>query len=785
MIQKILAYRLKKQKLSVKNGRKSIKKTFGKIGLFLIFGMLLINSNFRIINNTDTINGENSIFVDVKFDYLKANAQSSGEASELSFMQKIDAALVLSGIMMDKVPTPVDTANFVLKSVFAKLFLLALNTLLLGVFELINGHIMPTVIKLLDYSLVMENFRSLLRSPEVYSTWSVVRDFLNLFFMLVLLFSAFATIFQVEKYHLKKMIILLVVMALLVNFSYPISLFIVDFSNSVMVLLSNVAFSGAESPTAKLADITSLGGVFKGAFTSLGGQSEITAKLLLAIIFSFIFMITTLALAVNLIIRMFAIILLVIFSPAGFALSFFPATKGVADAWWNNLFKYSIIGPVLVFFMMLSVKFFDLAEPISSTSKEINEFSIEFSKYILSIIFLWIGLIASQKFGGAASGMAMNVAKRAGKMVQGATKFGAHWVDRQAANKFGYSVMGLRQGWKDRTARLDSEAMARTSGKMEDTLENIISRTTSLNPYFLVKRIIKGAKEGGEGERLKGMAKEVLLDPSDRDRTDRDYIAKSRLSSQKAKEIEEISTNTDYLLMRARNATTAEEFHGVVKVLTKQNDLINEYMREENGGRYNSEELPEFLMDKYKKFGLTDSQIARNFAEVGEIGIGSGNTGPYAMSKLDPEKGDWAVVTDPGDRAKAAASKIMNFESQQRQKIMHPDNMFVFDENGEIERFTKTGVEFLNNFKGDDIDQSHRTRGDFKKHMHNAVKAMREGNAEIENQFRGDINRIGKEYILTVNNIHTGMDKANAWRKAKEELDGGGNRHDDGDAEHF
>ena len=54
-------------------------------------------------------------------------------------------------------------------------------------------------------------------SEWMYGLWSVVRDLLNIFLILVLLLSAFSTIFQIQKWHLKNTLLMIVLMALLVK----------------------------------------------------------------------------------------------------------------------------------------------------------------------------------------------------------------------------------------------------------------------------------------------------------------------------------------------------------------------------------------------------------------------------------------------------------------------------------------------------------------------------------------------------------------------------------------
>ncbi|MEI9966522.1 MAG: hypothetical protein WDN67_02635 [Candidatus Moraniibacteriota bacterium] len=64
--------------------------------------------------------------------------------------------------------------------------------------------------------------------------WKFVRDFLNLFFILGLLFVAFATIFQISSYSLmgtKKILIKILIAALLINFSFPLARIMIDVAN--------------------------------------------------------------------------------------------------------------------------------------------------------------------------------------------------------------------------------------------------------------------------------------------------------------------------------------------------------------------------------------------------------------------------------------------------------------------------------------------------------------------------------------------------------------------------
>jgi|GEM_PF-2293893 len=457
---------MKKEKIRTIS-EKRIKMRFFNTFIFLFFVSILMNVFGEIsvdIGATDFLDSNNSDSMEIciKGGFMKASAF---ELSIPSFSDSWDRAisamryLPVGGLMLNSGDATIDWAGSQLREKTAKMFVLGINWILYGVLIFIS-YLTTIAVTILDYSLDVKNFKDIVQNQSIYNAWTFVRDFLNLFFMLILLFSAFATIFQVEKYNLKKMIVLLVVMALLVNFSFPITLFIIDFSNSIMYFFAEAAFSGVPSPSAGLGEIASFADSFAGS-VKIGTTKEMTAGLLLAIVVSFVFFITILALALNLIIRVFALAMLIVLSPVGFALSFFSGTKSVADSWWDNIFKYSFMGPSLLFFLLLAMNFFGVSDPIEGYSGE-DRFGLvkSLSKNVLAVTFLWMGLIASQKFGGMASGVAMNFAKSTGKRVRqgawGGTKMMANSTGIPGVVKTRYTDISnkLKKGRETREARI-------------------------------------------------------------------------------------------------------------------------------------------------------------------------------------------------------------------------------------------------------------------------------------------------------------------------------------------
>ena len=69
-------------------------------------------------------------------------------------------------------------------------------------------------------------------SIEIITTgWTVCRDIANMLFILFMVVIAFATIFRIEEYGIKKLLPKVIGIALLINFSMVFCSAIIDFSN--------------------------------------------------------------------------------------------------------------------------------------------------------------------------------------------------------------------------------------------------------------------------------------------------------------------------------------------------------------------------------------------------------------------------------------------------------------------------------------------------------------------------------------------------------------------------
>jgi len=320
------------------------------------------------------------------------------------------------------------------------------------------GLILVLVMKAL---VLVAQYSNFIASPAVSNGWKMVRDICNMFFVLVLLIIAFATILKIENYSYKKWLPKLILMAILINFSKTICGLLIDFAQVVMLTFVN-AFKDIAAGNL----ITNLGitDILTLAQTSSDiGFWEIIGSYVLGLIYIMIALVVIVTMLAMLVMRIVMIWIYVVLSPAAYLFSAFPGGQKYASQWWTEFTKNLIVGPVLAFFIWLS--FVSLQTPTwintdfkvtdDTTSSIATEAGMSttydkgasttgtnaatsgvFIKFIIAIGMLIGGLKISQEIGGAAGSMA---GKGMAKIQQGAA-FSGKWAGKKATS------MGLATG---------------------------------------------------------------------------------------------------------------------------------------------------------------------------------------------------------------------------------------------------------------------------------------------------------------------------------------------------
>lgn len=297
----------------------------------------------------------------------------------------------------------------------------------------------------------------------VEGTWGTVRDIFNLTFIFGLVYIGFQIILGINESGAKRTIPMLIVAALLVNFSLFIVKFIVDFSNLAALQIYNlfevadtlnasggqakagtiVDLLGGETSSISLAFINTIGVTSLLSHNpSAGAADGIPLFYTFGMIVVFLVLIYVFfAAAILITIRFAALTFYMIFSPIMFLGWVFPGMKQYSDKFWQGLFGQAFFAPALLFMLYISYQLSaGLAGPNrvdgSVFKNEANALGFaQFVPYlVLIVVFLMASLIVAKKMAN-----------------QGASMVGK--VNDWAVSKAGLAAGGMTAGLMARAGR--------------------------------------------------------------------------------------------------------------------------------------------------------------------------------------------------------------------------------------------------------------------------------------------------------------------------------------------
>ncbi|MFH1193777.1 MAG: hypothetical protein V1661_02175 [bacterium] len=201
------------------------------------------------------------------------------------------------------------------------------------------------------------SYNEFVNSAAVTEGWVIIRDVVNMFFILILLIIAFATIFNVREYKYQAMLPRLLIMAVVINFSRTIAGIFIDFGQVVMLTFVNgfqAAAGGNFINALRINDLTNFKADVETKDTSLG---FVFAGFILAAIIITITLVVVVAMTMILVMRIVMLWFLIVLSPLAFMSSVWPGGKLKANygKWWEMFIDNITIGPIMAFFLWLSL----------------------------------------------------------------------------------------------------------------------------------------------------------------------------------------------------------------------------------------------------------------------------------------------------------------------------------------------------------------------------------------------------------------------------------------------
>ncbi len=278
---------------------------------------------------------------------------------------------------------------------------------------------------------IIASYNGFTTAGGVLVGWKALRDLANMFFILILLVIAFATILGIERYGYKSLLKRLIYVAVLINFSMTLVGLLIDISQVIMltfvqairdVAVGNIAVAFG------LGDIFNLGN--SGATESgLSFANYITALLLGGIMVTIVTVVVG-TFIIMLAMRIVKLWILIVVSPLAFLAYTFPKTESYFSKWTEDLTKNLIIGPMLAFFLWLSFTIvgrgniyedFNIDNPDQQIGQNVSGATTKanFTNFIIALALLVGGLSAASSSGAFGASIA---AKASGVIKAGAAK---------------------------------------------------------------------------------------------------------------------------------------------------------------------------------------------------------------------------------------------------------------------------------------------------------------------------------------------------------------------------
>jgi len=295
-------------------------------------------------------------------------------------------------------------------------------------------------------------------SPFVVQGWKIIRDIANMFFIFILLYIAFGTILSLNGFKTKEMIVNVIIIGLLINFSLFAARIVIDtsnvlarvFYNSNTIKITNVSGPDASKwiASANSSGIIPISAALVnkinpqsliinaknvGNIQDTGRQSNSTQNnngvttgtfiwvTLLSAGVSIVGFIVFLTVGLVFIGRVVGLWIAMILAPLAFFSYTVPAMRNIEmvgwKKWWPNLLKLSFLAPVFIFFIYLILQFLQVGLGVWSANGKHN------MDFVLAIIipfgFIMILLNQAKKIAVKMSGQFGEALSKAGSAVGG------------------------------------------------------------------------------------------------------------------------------------------------------------------------------------------------------------------------------------------------------------------------------------------------------------------------------------------------------------------------------
>ncbi len=478
------------------------------------------------------------------------------------------------------------------------------------ILEFILHYELDTLIVVLNYQTHNNNWII----PAVYDTWYIIRNFINMGFIIVMIVMAIATVLSYEQYSYKKLLGPILITALIMNFSFTVGQNFIIFGNELAVTFAKqinlnnlgnlfIQSSGIYKLTTPEAATNA---VFKNTpspiFNALIGE-------LFFIIYGIIAVLAIATVLVTSIIRIPALWIILITSPIAWIGYAVPQLKSNWNTWWKELVSWTFFLPIYMFCMIFAFGFLSAKATFNFGGQNGD------ALYGLNDIFFYIITLAAL-VGGL--GMARSIGSSMGVgTIAGFDKVEKFFgVSQQQLQKRGQAI-GNTVGFYATGGQYTRDKIAGLN-KAKDARLNIIKEKGLFGIGGSEKSKLRQANvaEKYSGGLLKGTEDKAIMDAVGSNRTRISKLLESEKDDEaKKKFLLKNINSSDKMASQAARLEYAKKYNDISKI----NEDLNAV-----GGKDTA--VGKELMDIYKK-KLDDPKTTKD--QKLEILKGDPN-GPYA-----------------------------------------------------------------------------------------------------------------------------------------------------------
>lgn len=236
-------------------------------------------------------------------------------------------------------------------------FLTVPGTLAIGVLKIASllTYLAGAILNFAVRYSVVDMKKHLDEISEINNAWRVIRDVANMAFIFVLLYAAIQTILGIGK-DTQRLIVRIVAVAILINFSLFFTKFVIDVSNVLAMTFYDAIAPGSLSvnATTGLADSLMAPLNLQSIWNTAAADGHLGDKLLtigvMGTIFTLISAFVLFAVAIMFIIRFVVLMLVLVLSPIAFIAFILPQAEKYRSQWVDALIAQAFFAPI--YFMM-------------------------------------------------------------------------------------------------------------------------------------------------------------------------------------------------------------------------------------------------------------------------------------------------------------------------------------------------------------------------------------------------------------------------------------------------